>query len=133
MRGINVDPWHGILWQRRHWELGSYGFSICWFMILPYNGLMPTDEKFNAFWVKDEKDGEIVFEHYAEDLDLIGIVQKKKQALFRAVLLEKSHSCQWRLPFWAEIRPEALFDNQQDAAQYILTLLDNRRGGYEVP
>ena len=40
--------------------------------------VMPTIEKHNGLWFEDESSGQLVFEEYAADLDLIGAVYRKK-------------------------------------------------------
>ena len=90
--------------------------------------VMPTIEKHNGLWYEaEDTPDEYVFEKYAEDLDLIAAVRKTNQGNFVAVLFQKVADHQYILPFWSEIRPEALFDNQQDAVSHVLTLLENKR------
>ena len=90
--------------------------------------VMPTKEKHNGLWYEArDASEEYVFEEYAKDLDLIASVRKTNQGLFVAVLFQKVVDHQHILPYWSEIRPEALFDNQQDAVSHVLRLLDSKR------
>jgi hypothetical protein len=85
-----------------------------------------TIEKNNGLWYEASSE-EYVFEEYAEDLDLIAAVRKTNLGHFVAVLFQKVADHQYLLPFWSEVRPEALFDNQQGAVRHVLTFLDNQR------
>ena len=89
---------------------------------------MSTIEKHRGLWYEAEDTSEqYVFEEYAEDLDLIAAVRRTNQGHFVAVLFQKVADHQYILPHWSEIRPEALFDNQQDAVSHVRTLLENER------
>lgn len=86
---------------------------------------MPT-EKHGGLW----EDGSpstgwaLVFEHYEPSLELIGAVFQKA-SLFKAVLYEKGKDPQWRLPWWSERRPEALFGNHEEAVSHVHALFAN--------
>lgn len=85
-----------------------------------------TIEKYGGLWHEDSFDN-IVFEKYFEDMDLLGLVRKRDEHLFVAVLLRKVADYQFALPSWSEIKPEALFDNEQDASNHVVLLLNNNR------
>jgi len=88
---------------------------------------MPTIEKHNGLWFEDESSGQLVFEEYAADLDLIGAVYKKEVNFFVSALYSKVSDYQFTMPFWSQVRPEAFFDNQQEAITHVLALLERNR------
>jgi hypothetical protein len=86
---------------------------------------MATIEKHGAFWYEDDQsDYRIVFERYDERTDLLAVVKTRLPNLYLAVVMEKGDDPQWRLPIWSELRPEALFDNEDEAVSHVLKLLE---------
>ena len=93
--------------------------------------LMPLIEKHGALWLDDSSDirTQIVFESYMPEMDLLAIVVRSPFGHFVASMFEKvSGAPQWRLPFWVERRPEALFDDEAAAIIHAKQLLQAASG-----
>jgi hypothetical protein len=86
---------------------------------------LPLQEKLGAIWLEEHADylGKAVFERHEPSADRLGVVFKRKEGLFKAVIFHKSQSPQWRLPFWSESYQDAIIDNERDAVRHVLTLL----------
>ena len=90
---------------------------------------MPMIEKFGAIWSDAfAESGWVVFyERYEPASDSIAVVFLKDIDLFKAVAFEKRDGGpQWSLPWWEERRPEALFDNGDEAIEHAEKLITSR-------
>ena len=91
---------------------------------------MPLVEKHGGLWLDDEADPrrQPVYEHYDPGLDLLGVVVRSPSGHLAASLFEKSRDPRWRLPFWSERRPEALFNDAPNAIAHVKALLRTATG-----
>ena len=88
---------------------------------------MEIVEKNGADWYWSERKGELLYETYDEDLDLIGAVHKDRYGFYIAALYKKLKDPGLANPAWACERPEGKFDNYVDAVTHVKALLINRR------
>jgi hypothetical protein len=91
---------------------------------------MPIVEKHGGLWVEDSSDWrqQPVFEEHDARSDLLAVVVRSPSGHFVASLFEKVPSNQWRLPFWSERRPEALFGDELGAVAHVKALLQTASG-----
>jgi hypothetical protein len=91
---------------------------------------MPLVEKHGGLWLDDATDArtQALYEHYDPELDLLAVVVRSPSGHFMASLFEKSSDPQWRLPFWSERRPDALFGDEQSAIAHVKSLLQTASG-----
>lgn len=84
---------------------------------------MSTIEKHGALWV-DGLQSQPEYERFDPEADLLAIVVRSSAGHFIASIYQKTSGApQWRLPFWNEIRPEALFADKADAIAHAEMLL----------
>ena len=90
---------------------------------------MSLVEKHNALWVDDPDDIRTrpVYERFDEYTELLAVVHRSPFGHFVAAIYEKVKDPQWRLPFWAARRPEALFNDESEAVGYVENLLQTQR------
>lgn len=93
---------------------------------------MPITERFGGLWNDDSAKGGWVtfYERYDSASDVIAAVFRRDVDLFKAVAFEKCDGGpQWNLPWWEECRPEALFNNGDEAIEYAEKLITHRHRG----
>ncbi len=83
-------------------------------------------DKYGAYWHRSDYEGDLIFEFYDDKLDLIGAVHKKPAGLYVACLYEKVEDPMFDSPSWSEIKPDALFDNLDEAKAHITAQIANR-------
>jgi hypothetical protein len=84
---------------------------------------MPMVEKHGGIWDDLADDGwRHIYERYDAATDRIGAVFGKG-SLFKAVTFEKVSDPQWKLPFWSERKPEAIFGQPGEAISYVELLI----------
>ena len=76
-------------------------------------------EKHGGLWSVEEP---VIFQQFHEELQRLGVVYERN-GLFRAAIYEKLHDPQWRLPVWAELRPDALFEGRDEAIGHVQSSL----------
>lgn len=83
-----------------------------------------TTEKYGGLWFggTSENGWTVVFEHFDQSLELLGVV-RESTGRFRAAIYEKSREPQWRLPVWGERRPDSLFVSKAEAIAYVQSSL----------
>jgi hypothetical protein len=86
---------------------------------------MPT-EKYGALWHDDGPASGWVLaqEQFEPSRELLGVVFSKA-GMFKSSVFEKKADHQWRLPWWSEVRPEALFNSQEEALAHVRARLAN--------
>ena len=87
---------------------------------------MNVVEKYGADWYWSRSKGDLIFELYEEKLDLIGAIHENPAGLFSACLYEKVKDHTLVSPSWSEIKPDALFDDMNEAKAYVKALIANR-------
>lgn len=91
---------------------------------------MPLVEKHGGLWLDDLEAvrRRPVYERYDAGVDLLAVAVRSPAGRCVASLFEKIPDPQWRLPFWTERRPEALFDDESDAVAHVTALLRTASG-----
>jgi hypothetical protein len=92
---------------------------------------MPLTEKHGGLWLDDPADvrTQPVYERFESTLLLLAIVVRSPSGHFIASVFEKgAPDGQWRLPFWSERRPDALFADRQSAILHVESLLQTTSG-----
>jgi hypothetical protein len=86
---------------------------------------MPLIEKHGGLWLDDAADRrrQPIYERYDTTTDVLAVVVQSPSGHYVASVFKKVSDGQWRLPFWVECRPEALFSSQSDAVAHIEALL----------
>ena len=87
---------------------------------------MNVVDKYGADWYGSDYEGDHIFELYNDELDLIGAVHKKPAGLYSACLYEKLRDHTLVSPNWSSIKPDALFDDLDEAKAHIMALIANR-------
>jgi hypothetical protein len=90
---------------------------------------MPLIEKHGALWFDDPDDVRTrpVYEQFDEYTGLLAVVHRSPFGHLVALIYEKIKDPQWGLPFWGERRPEALFNDESEAVNYVENLLRAQR------
>ena len=81
---------------------------------------MSDPEKHGATWLESVYVGELVFEHYDARLDILGAIHRRSPALYVACLYGKVKDPGLDFAHWARIRPEAVFDDLEEAKEHIV-------------
>lgn len=86
---------------------------------------MPT-ERYGALWHDDEAASGWVLVHaqFEPSRERLGVVFSKA-GMFKSSVFEKKADPQWRLPWWSELHPEALFSSQDEALAHVRSRLEN--------
>ena len=92
---------------------------------------MPLLEKHGGLWLDDRSDvlTQPVYERFDPTSGLLAIVVHSPSGHFVASLFQKTTpDLQWRLPFWSQRRPEALFAEEAAAIAHAEALLKLKPG-----
>jgi hypothetical protein len=87
---------------------------------------MPLIEKHGGLWLDEPNDVRTrpVYERFDQKAGLIAVVYRSPTGHLVAALYEKVEGApQWRLPYWSERRPEAIFNDESEAISYVENLL----------
>jgi hypothetical protein len=91
---------------------------------------MTVIEKHGADWYWSESNGEIVFEFYDSELDLIGLIYRRSFGHLIASIYEKK-SDPWLEPLvWSEMGSRAVFDDIDEAKAHLKLLIENKKSHY---
>ena len=86
---------------------------------------MPA-EKYGGLWhdAGPARGWVLVYEQFEPSRELLGVIFFKA-GMFKSSVFEKAGDPQWRLPWWSELRPEALFNSEEEALAHVRVRLAN--------